>query len=359
MPNAKAYIAGLTPYQPGLPIELVAREYGLDPRDICKLASNENPLGPSPKALRALAAAAKDAHRYPEQYALIQALASHCGVDPAAIVLGNGSNDILDLIARTYLGSGDEAISSQYGFAVYQIATQAAGARNRVVPAAAYGHDLDAMLQAITPSTRVIWIANPNNPTGTFVAYGVLKQFLGNVRHDIMVVLDEAYYEYLSPENRVDTTAWIADHPNLFLVRTFSKIYGLAGLRVGYGITTPADAGLLNRVRQPFNTNSLAIAAATAALQDRAFVAKSYALNNSGRAQLVKGLQSLGFTCLPNFGNFVTFTSPAAVEIVRELLSQGIIVRPLVNYGMPEWVRVTVGLPERNERFLAALGSIV
>jgi histidinol-phosphate aminotransferase len=357
MPQPRKHISGLTAYQPGLPIEYVARQYGLDPNNISKLASNENPLGPSPKAVQAMAAVA--VHRYPEQYALIQALADHTGVNPIGIVLGNGSNDVLDLIARAYLGKDDEAISSQYTFIAYQIATQAASARNVIVPALDYKHDLAALLRAITPATKVIWIANPNNPTGTFIPYDDLKQFLAKVCRDIVVVLDEAYYEYLSPKERIDTTFWLAEYSNLILVRTFSKIYGLAGMRVGYGLTTPEIADTLNRVRQPFNSNNLALAGAAAALGDQKFVAQSYESNAAGRTALIRALQREGIHCLPAHGNFVTILVPNAKDTYKALLQQGVIVRPLIPYNMPQWLRVTVGTPRENKHFLQALRQAV
>lgn len=351
------YICDLSPYQPGMPIEQVVRERGLDPAMVVKLASNENPLGMSPKAKSALMQAIPDAHRYPEQHGLIQKLADRLTIEPAMIVLGNGSNDVLDLIARTYLNDGDEAISSQYAFAIYQIATQSCGATNVVVPSKNYGHDLGAMLRAVTPKTRVIWIANPNNPTGTFIPYGEIKEFLDQVPKGVIVVLDEAYYEYLSPEDRVDSLRWLADYPNLIITRTFSKIYGLAGLRIGYGGMSTEIASLLNRVRQPFNVNVLALAAATAALDDTGFIAESARVNTAGRIELLEGLTKLDCECLPAYGNFVTFQVKDAAKVNEALLNQGVIVRPLGGYGMPDWLRVTIGTAAENERFLQALST--
>jgi histidinol-phosphate aminotransferase len=355
LPRALTHIAELAPYQPGLPIAAVARRYGLDPAAIVKLASNENPLGMSPKARQALTAALSDQHRYPEQHDLQQALAARHSLVPDNVILGNGSCDLLDVIARTFLGPGDEAISSQYGFAIYRIATQAAGARNVVVPAAAYGHDLDAIRQAITPATNVIWIANPNNPTGTFVPYSQVKEFLERVPPRVLVVLDEAYYEYLSPELRADSSTWLAGYPNLVLIRTFSKVYGLAGLRVGYAMGSAEIVEILNRARQPFNVSTAAIAAAGAALEDDAFVAKSYRHNRRAVRQLRQGLQASGLEILPAYGNFVTFKSLQAAQLNEFLLQQGVIVRPLNGYGMPDWLRVTAGTVHENNRFLATL----
>ncbi len=357
--RAPTYICDLQPYQPGLPIELVAREYGLDPKKVVKLASNENPLGISQKARTALEQALPGVNRYPEQYELAQALAKHYHISSDMIVLGNGSNDVLDLIARVFLGVGDEAISSQYGFAVYAITTQSVGAQNVIVPAKGYSHDLAAMLKSITPKTKVIWLANPNNPTGSFVPYGEVKDFLAKVPEDVIVVLDEAYYEYLAPEEQIDTIAWLAEHPNLILVRTFSKIYGLAGLRVGYGIMSAEVTGLLNRVRQPFNVNTLAMTAATAALSDQDFVTKSTKLNSTGREQLLSGLKKLGLECLPAHGNFMTFRVGNAGPVYVSLLKQGVIIRPLAGYGMQDWLRATIGLAEENDRFLQALAEVL
>lgn len=357
--HAKSYITALQAYQPGLPIESVARQHGIQPEQIIKLASNENPLGASPKALEAIRVVMSGVHRYPEQYALIQALATKYAIDPASIVLGNGSNDVLDMIARVYLGPGDEAISSEYGFVMYQLATQATGAKNVVVPAATYGHDLTAMRHAITPATKAIWIANPNNPTGTYLPSNKLRQFISEVRNDIVIVLDEAYYEYLSPSDKMQTIAWIASWPNLVVVRTFSKIYGLAGLRIGYGIAAPAVVALCNRVRQPFSVNTLATAAATAALDDQDFVDASYTMNYEERELLLRRLQERGYECLPAYGNFVTFKTKHTTSLYDSLLKQGIIVRPLAGYNMPDWLRVTVGLPQENQHFLKALDRAI
>lgn len=356
---AQQYICDLTPYQPGLPIDQLARERSLDPATITKLASNENPLGMSPRAKAALESALAGAHRYPEQYVLTQALANRHTINLDMVVLGNGSNDVLDLIARTFLHEGDEAISSQYAFAIYQIATQSCGATNIVVPAKDFGHDLKAMLAAITPKTRVIWIADPNNPTGTFVPYTSVKAFLDRLPKHVVVVLDEAYYEYLAPEEQTNSVKWLADYPNLIITRTFSKIYGLAGLRIGYGIMSAEIANLLNRVRQPFNVNVLALAAATAALDDTEFVAKSKQLNDQGRKQLQASLAGLGVECLPAYGNFITFRVQNAAKVNELLLNQGVIVRPLGGYGMPDWLRATVGTTEENAHFLQILTTVL
>jgi histidinol-phosphate aminotransferase len=358
--DARAYIVNLQPYQPGLPIAAVARAHSLDPAGIVKLASNENPLGMGPYAKAALQGALGELHRYPEQYDLTQAVATHTGVQPAQVVLGNGSNDVLDLIARTFLGEKTEAVSSQYAFAIYQIATQSAGAANTIVPAKHYAHDLQAMQRAITPQTKVVWIANPNNPTGTFEPYSAVKQFIESVPPEVVIVLDEAYYEYLPDEDRLNTVAWLAEHQNLILVRTFSKVHGLAGLRVGYGLASAQIAELMNRVRHPFNVNVAAIAAATAALGDTGFIKQSIETANAGRRQLLKGLKDLDMECLPAYGNFITFTPGNAAQAAganEYLLKQGVIVRPLQGYGMPEYLRVTIGLEAENGRFLSVLAN--
>lgn len=356
--QANKYIANLAPYQPGLPIELVARQYNLQPHNIIKLASNENPLGMSPKAKLAVQRAAQNVHRYPEQHDLLQAISATTGVAPDGIVLGNGSNDVLDLIARTYIAPGDSATSSQYAFAIYQIATQSAGGHNSIAPAKDFGHDLTAMRRAITPTTKIIWIANPNNPTGTYITPNKLAHFIASVPPHITVVLDEAYYEYLAPSDRANTTDWLAHYKNLIIVRTFSKIYGLAGLRIGYGLASPQIANLLNRVRQPFNANNLALCAATAALNDTVFVKKSYSLNLAERTKLTAGLHKLGLRTLPAFGNFVTARVANANHVNQQLLQRGIIVRPLAGYDMPDYLRITVGLATENAALLQALADI-
>ncbi len=349
------YVRSISPYQPGKPITQLARDLGLDVEKIVKLASNENPLGMSPKAQAAVAGAIAGLSRYPDDFALKQALAERTGLAMERIVLGNGSNDVLDLVARVFLAPGRSAIFAQYAFAVYPLATIAAGAEPIAVAASDYGHDLDAMLSAIRPATRLIWIANPNNPTGTFLPYARLKAFLRALPEEVVVVLDEAYNEYLAPAERVDTTAWLGEHANLVITRTFSKIYGLAGLRIGYALCSAEIADLMNRVRQPFNGNNLALAAAVAALDDHEFVARSYALNRAGMAQIVAGLKRLACRHIPSHGNFVTFCVPNAAAVNQRLLENGVIIRPIAAYGMPDWLRVTIGTESENKRFLEAL----
>ena len=353
--QALSYVRAISPYQPGKPITELAREMGIPVEKIVKLASNENPLGMSPMAKRAVEAAINGIERYPDQFDLIKAVAERCGVAQNQVVLGNGSNDVLDLIARVFLAPGRSAVFAQHAFAVYPLATLSTGAELISTPAKNYGHDLNAMRAAIRPDTRIVWIANPNNPTGNFLPYPEVRAFLETVPPDVVIVLDEAYNDYLAPAERVDTAAWIKDFPNLVVTRTFSKIFGLAGLRVGYAIASAEVADLMNRVRQPFNVNNLAIAAAVAALDDHQFVAESYELNRRGMAQLLAGLKRLGLEHIPSHGNFVTFKVIGAAEVNQKLLRQGVIVRPIAGYGLPDWLRVTIGTEPDNARFLEAL----
>jgi len=354
---APAHIRAIAPYRPGKPISELARELGLDEADIVKLASNENPLGPSPAALVAAQDALHDMALYPDGagFALKARLSAKLGVAANQIVLGNGSNDVLDMAARAFLGPAASAVYAQHAFAVYPIATLTAGAACIEVAAKDYGHDLDAMRAAIRDDTRVLWIANPNNPTGTFLPWTQIEAFLETVPPQVLGVLDEAYGEYLPPAERCDTAAWLARFPNLLISRTFSKAYGLAGLRVGYGLGSAGVIDLLNRVRHPFNVNAPALAAAEAALRDEAFLARSYALNTAGMAQLAAGLAEMGVETVPSKGNFLLAKVGAAARINAELLKRGVIVRPVDNYGLPEFLRVSVGLAAQNARFLDVL----
>lgn len=349
----------LQPYQPGKPIEEVAREHGLDPASIIKLASNENPLGPSPKALSAAREALSELALYPDGNAFLlkNALSERFGVGADQITLGNGSNDVLELAARTFAGPGAEVIFSEYAFAVYPIATRAVGASGVAVPAHEWGHDLDAMAGAITERTRLIFVANPNNPTGTAVDRATLVAFLDRVPERIPVVLDEAYCEYMTDPAYPDGLALLRDYPNLIVARTFSKAWGLAGLRVGYALSSPEIADLMNRVRQPFNVDNVAQAAATAVLDDADYLAESRQVNEVGRAQLMAGFGQMGLATIPSHGNFVTVdTGRDANDVFEAMLSDGVIVRPLGGYGMPRHLRISVGLVHENERCIAALG---
>lgn len=357
-PQAIKAITQLNPYIPGKPVSELQRELGLS--SIIKLASNENPQGVSPKARNAIQEAWLDLGNYPDGngYILKQALVQRWGCANEQIILGNGSNDILDLVARAFLSTESEAIYSQYAFAIYAIVTQAQSAQGCMVPANHYGHDLNGMIQAITEKTRVIFVANPNNPTGTFCGEEALLAFLKQVPSRILVVLDEAYGEYLSPEEQLNSERWLNQFPNLLICRTFSKAYGLAGLRVGYGLGHPTIIDWLNRVRQPFNVNSLGLLGAAAALTDFDFIESSRNVNNNGMLQITLGLDRLGFSYVPSKGNFVLIRVGDGDAYFRALLRQGIIVRPVDNYQLPEFIRVTIGLPEQNERFLKALAQI-
>ena len=355
-----SYVRSIAPYQPGKPIAELAREMGLDEKGIVKLASNENPRGIGPRTRAAIEAAISEIARYPDGngFELKHALAKRYGVDMSTIVLGNGSNDVLELMALAFLGPGRAAVYSQHCFAVYPLATQARGARSIVVPAKDYGHDLEAMAKAVDDETYVVWIANPNNPTGTFAKGEQVEAFLRKVPERVMVVLDEAYNEYLTPELRADSVKWLKRHPNLVITRTFSKAYGLAGLRVGYALAHPSVADVMNRVRQPFNVNSLALVAATAALDDMEFVARSYAENLRGMKQLEEGARQLGLDFIPSYGNFVTIRVGKAAEIYKRLLRRSVIVRPVGGaYGLPAHLRVTIGTTAENEKFLSALAA--
>ena len=355
--HAPDYIRAIAPYQPGKPISELAREMGIPEAGIVKLASNENPLGMSTRVRDALTIALSEVPRYPDGngYALKSALSRRLRLDMEQIVLGNGSNDVLDMAARAFLAPGLSTVYSRYAFAIYPLATQTVGATGIEVPAVDYGHDLRAMARAIRPDTRLVFIANPNNPTGTFVPGAEIEAFLDTVPGDVLVVLDEAYTEYLSSEQRYDALAWLRRFPNLLISRTFSKAYGLAGLRVGYGLGHPAVIDLMNRVRQPFNVSNLGLVAAEAALADEEFLAKSAELNRRGMQQLEEGFQALDLDWIPSAGNFVTVRVGNASAVNARLLRQGVIVRPIAGYGMPEWLRVSIGLPEENTRFLDAL----
>ncbi len=365
---APPYIRAIAPYQPGKPIAELERELGIS--GIVKLASNENPLGCSPLAIAAMQQAIRTVALYPDGngFELKDALSSRYGVAAERIVLGNGSNDMLELAARAFLSVGDKSVYSDHAFAVYPLATQAVGATGISVAAIDYGHDLDAMLQAaVSQQARLVFIANPNNPTGTFLSGDALLAFLRALPATILVVLDEAYNEYLPEECRYDSVSWLGEFPNLIISRTFSKAYGLAGLRVGYAFADAQVADMMNRVRQPFNVNSMAQAAAAAALLDEDFVRRTHESNRRGMVQVTQGLARLKLEYIPSCGNFVSFRvgKPAlsevegAMKMYRRLLELGIIVRPVANYGMPEYLRVSIGTEQENDKFLTALQQAI
>lgn len=359
------YVRALAPYQSGKPIAEVAREFGLDEAQITKLASNENPLGMPESARQAMLAAMTDIGRYPDAngFDLKAAITAKYNVPQEWITLGNGSNDILELAAHAFVQPGQAILYSQYSFLVYALAAQAVGARAIAVPAKEYGHDLDAMAKAITPDTKLIFIANPNNPTGTFLPAAAIEAFLKVVPPQVVVVLDEAYNEYLAPEFQYESTEWVRTYPNLLVSRTMSKAYGLAGLRVGFAIAQPAVTDLLNRIRQPFNVNSLAQAAAIAALGDTAFLQQSAALNAAGYRQLTEFFDAAGLPYVRSFGNFVLVKvgsdDNAGARVNLALLKRGVIVRPVGNYGLPQWLRISIGLPQENAIFIDALRSVL
>ena len=359
-------VRAISPYQPGKPVSELEREYGIT--HAIKLASNENPLGASSRAVEAVRAAAGDLARYPDGngFALKSALAAHHGVDTGQLTLGNGSNDILELIARAFLVPGAEAVYSAHAFAVYPLATLAAGGSGVEVAAApGWGHDLDAMRAAVNARTRIVFVANPNNPTGTGHGSAELEAFLAALPQEVVVVVDEAYHEYASDLWRgegdfPDASRWLQRHPNLVVTRTFSKLYGLAALRVGYALSHPQVADLLNRVRQPFNVNAPAQAAALAALGDPAHVEASLRCNRDGMRYLETELTALGLDCIPSLGNFLSFdTGRDAGAVYQALLAKGVIVRPIANYAMPGFLRVTVGTESENVRFVSALKEVV
>jgi histidinol-phosphate aminotransferase len=353
-------IANLQPYVPGKPVSELERELGIT--NSIKLASNENPLGAGPKALEALQGEMSELALYPDggAYALRSALAQKHGVDLDQITVGNGSNDVLDMVARVFLYPGRESLFSQHAFAVYPLSSMAVGAELKMAPAKAFGHDLDAMRAKISGDTGVIWIANPNNPTGTWLNRDDLYAFVEQVPRNIIVVVDEAYFEYVHEADYPDATQWLKQFPNLVVTRTFSKAYGLAALRIGYGLSHPDVADLLNRVRQPFNANSFAQAAAIAALGDEDYLRQSMELNSAGLQQLADGFDRLGLQYIPSVGNFLTVNvGRSADQVDKALLREGVITRPVENYGLENSLRISVGLESENARFLEALEKVL
>ncbi len=355
-------VCGLRPYEPGKPVEELERELGLS--NIIKLASNENPLGPSQQVIGAVKAALPELSRYPDGngFALKQVLAEKHSVPVEQITIGNGSNDILELLTRAFVSAENEVVFSQHAFAVYPIVTQAVGAKAVIVPAKDWGNDLDAMLAVITDKTRVVFIANPNNPTGTCIAKYALSDFIKAVPEHVIVVIDEAYFEYaqaLFPEYE-SAQQYLAQTPNLIVTRTFSKAYGLAALRIGYSLSSAEIADFLNRVRQPFNVNSLAMVAAVAALSDTQHLENSLALNKTGLEQYHQACIELGLEWIPTAANFICINvKQNGRDVFEQLLQKGVIVRPVDNYEMPEFIRITVGTEQENQRCIDALTEVL
>lgn len=359
--SAKDWINALSLYQPGRPVEEVARELGLgDPETIVKLASNENSLGPSPRAVEAMKKAASQMHIYPDgdSFYLRSAIAKKLGVSRNEVFMGHGSNEIIALLGHVYLESGTSAVMSEQAFVVYKLVCALYQAEAIEVPTRDFTHDLDAMRAAIRPDTRLVFVANPNNPTGTVVSNDALYGFLDSLPDYVVAVLDEAYVELLSPERQPDTLRFVRERKNVFVLRTFSKSYGLAGLRVGYAVASPEGVALLNRVRQPFNINAMAQAAALAALEDDGHLAQTRAMVEEGLNQLSQGLADLGIAYVPSLANFLLVRVGKGREYFEALLRERVIVRPVDGYGLPDYIRVTVGTREENRRFLDALAKI-
>ena len=357
-------VRSLKPYQPGKPIDELARELGLNESDIVKLASNENPMGPSPAALEAIRRETAELHRYPDGagFVLKKTLSDKLNVRSEQITLGNGSSDILDFIVRVFVNDGDNVVVSQHAFTIYGLVARTVGADCIAVPAKDFGHDLEAMLDAINERTRIVFVTNPNNPTGTWNHRDELIGFLNKVPENVIVLLDEAYFEYVHEADYPNGIELLDQYPNLVVTRTFSKAYGLASLRVGYGVSSPELADLMNRVRPPFNVDSFALAAANAAMLDEEYVRESIALNDRGMSYLISSFDDLGLSYIPSVGNFISFRVPDgvdAMEVYSGLLKQGVIVRPVANYEMPEYLRVSIGTESENETFIRALQKVL
>jgi histidinol-phosphate aminotransferase len=356
---ANPTLRNLIPYKPGKPIEEVERELGL--HDVIKLASNENPLGAGPKALAAAQAALAKAHFYPTGSRLLleEALAKFLKVDPKQLTIGNGSENILEIIIKSYLNADTNAIISQYAFETIPLLINISGAELITIPAQHWRHDIPATIKACNNKTRIIFIVNPNNPTGTYTTAQELTALLAMIPSNVLIVVDEAYSEYISQPDYPDTLKLLAKHPNLIITRTFSKIYGLAGLRIGYSVSSPAIADILNRARLPFNLNLVGAAAAAAALSDHEHITKSIALNKQGRQQLEAAFKQANISFIPSLGNFITIDTQQDAKIVyQKLLRKGVIVRPLTAYNMPTHLRVTIGTYEQNEKFINAFKEI-
>ena len=352
------HIKNLIPYEPGKPIEELERELGI--KDSIKMASNENPIGPSSKALKAIENSLSDIHRYPDGsgFYLKEAIAEYFNVKLSEIIIGNGSNEIIELAVRTFLNSGDEIVFADQSFIVYKLVTQAANCRGVVVPLKNFTHDLEKMAEAISEKTKMIFISNPNNPTGTAVGRGDVERFMGRLRDDIVIVFDEAYYEYVEMDDFPDTVRYIRDGKNVIVLRTFSKIYGMAGLRIGYGFAKEELVGYMDRVRQPFNVNSLAQTGAVAALKDSKHLKKSKEVNRKGKEYLYGEFNRLGIEYVPTEANFILVRVENGREIYNRLLKKGVIVRAMDGYKLPDYIRGTIGLSQENKRFIEALSEV-
>ena len=359
--NINPTINGLPVYQPGRPIEEVARELGLDPAAIIKVASNENPLGPSPLAVEAMRVAVNQSHLYPDgnSFHLKNKLSEKLDVKSSNLILGNGSNEIIEFVSHILLKPGDNIVVSEYCFAIYPLVAMMMGADVTTVPSVAYGHDLDAMLKAITPSTRIVWVANPNNPTGTLASVDEVKRLVQRVPSDVLLVMDEAYYEFL--EEPVDLLPLIksGEMPNLLIMRTFSKIYGLAGLRIGYGIGHPDLISALEKVRQPFNINSIAQSGAIAAIDDESHLAATRKANVDGLRFFESVCVELGIEFVPSFANFILIKVNDGQRVFESLQESGVISRPMGGYGLPEWIRLSVGTEAENQLAVSALKKVL
>ncbi|MBI4522881.1 MAG: histidinol-phosphate transaminase [Deltaproteobacteria bacterium] len=353
------YIRSLIPYSPGKPIEEVEREYGIE--GSIKLASNENPLGPSPKAIKALQARLDQLHLYPDGdcFYLKHGLAEKLKLSPEQLIFGNGSNEIIELAVRTFMRPGDEAVMANQAFVIYRLVVQAAGGICRTVPLKEFTHDLSGIAATITSKTRILFLANPNNPTGTIYRRNEWESFLNEVSEDVLVIADEAYFEYVDDSEYPDSLAYHDKGKTLLTLRTFSKLYGLAGLRIGYGIGSPEIIGLMHRVRQPFNVNAAAQWAALAALDDQEHVSRSIETNRRGMEYLRREIRRLELEEIPSSANFILVRVGNGEEVFTELLKRGVIVRPMAAYDFPEYVRVTIGTMKENQRFIRELERIV
>jgi len=359
-PDPPSYVRELIPYVPGKPVEELERELGI--RDAIKIASNENPLGPSPIAIRAVAEALAKINRYPDGdvFYLKHKLAQRLGVKPENMIFGNGSNEVIEIVARTFMKTGDEAVIGEFAFIVFPIVTQAVGAKANISPMPELTHNLRDMYSRITPKTKAVFIANPNNPTGTMVKRDGLEWFLERMPEDIIVVIDEAYFDYVEDPDYPNSLDYQNLGKSIITVRTFSKIYGLAGLRLGYGVSSEEIVSYMNRVREPFNVNSLAQVAAFAALDDKEHVTKSREINRIGLKYLTKELKKFSLHFAPSYTNFILVDLGSdPIPIYNALLREGVIVRPVLNYGLKTHIRVTIGLPEENERFIKAIKKVL